>query len=410
VRGSVNRASLAVAATYDVKVTVGYANRTLAAVSNMRVTNNSRGPIDRLELNTVTARIGRLRLGQVTVDGRAVTPTVVDQTVTVPLGGVLPHGASANVRIPFTATFGLSATDPNWYFTRYNGTINAYRWLPWISRPTRFDRPNRGAPFVTATSRSVRVAITTDRPIGIATSGRRVAVSGRTQTFVASDVRDFNFAASPHYRTMSDWVGTTRVTLFYRPGAPASMMLARARWALSRLNSLVGPYPYPTFTVAQAAGGYAMESPGQIWLPDVDTSRLTFQITHETAHQWFYAMVGNDQAREPFADEGPTEFLARYLLGAFRSSRCASNRLDLTIYAYSRGCFYEVVYVKGANVLNQVKAKMGNSAFWTALRDYAKTYRNRISGTRTLLRFLDERTSADLRPLYRIYFPSLDPS
>src|SRR5262249_53067531 len=29
-----------------------------------------------------------------------------------------------------------------------------------------------------------------------------------------------------------------------------------------------------------------------------------FLVAHETAHQWFYSLVGNDQARDPWLDEG----------------------------------------------------------------------------------------------------------
>lgn len=407
VPGSVNRTSLAVSATYDVRASLSYGAGTISAISEMAVTNRSGGPIDRLELNTVAARLGELRLRSVSVEGRRAAPRISDQTINVPLGGVLRDGATARVRIAFGATFRRNLARSNWLFTRYNTTINAYRWLPWISRATPFERPHHGDPFVTQTSPSVRVAITTDRRMGIATSGRRVAVSGLTQTFAATNVRDFNFTASPRYLTRSGSVGRTAVTVFYRNGAQASAMLEQARRALARLSSLLGPYPHPTYTVAESAGGYAMESPAHIWIPPVATSRLPFLITHETAHQWFYGLVGNDQAREPFADEAMVDFLTRYLLRAFRSSACSSNRLDLSIYAYPARCYFELVYVKGGNVLNMVRARMGDGAFRSAIREYVRTYANRVAGTATLLRFLDDRTPVDLRPLYRIYFPSL---
>ncbi|MDQ3871836.1 MAG: hypothetical protein M3301_09520 [Chloroflexota bacterium] len=402
-----NRTSLAVSATYDVSVRLDYGAGTISAISEMAVSNRSGGPIDLLELNTVAARLGNVRLGTVTVDGRSVTPRIVDQTIRLPLGGVLRHGASARLRVPFRATFRTTLRGSNWLFTRANATINAYRWLPWVSRATPFDRPHHGDPFVTQTSPWVRVAITTDRPMAIATSGRRVAVSGLTQTFAATNVRDFNFTASPRYRTLSGSVGRTTVTVFYRDGAQAPAMLQRARWALARLSALLGPYPHATYTVAESAGGYAMESPAHIWIPRVASSRIPFLVTHETAHQWFYGVVGNDQAREPFADEAMVDFLTRYLLGAFRSSACSSNRLDLSIYAYPARCYFELVYVKGGSVVNTVRGRMGDKAFWPALRAYVRTYANRVSGTATLLRFLDDRTPVDLRPLYRTYFPSL---
>ena len=408
--GRINRTSLGVRASYDVRVRLNYGTGRLYAVSYMSATNISGAGIDRLELNTVLSRVGSLWLSSVTVDGRRVAASVSEQTIRLRRGGVLPPGATVRVRIAFSGALRTTLTGRNWYFTRYNGIVNAYRWLPWISRATPFPGASRGDPFVTTTSPSVRVVITTDRPMPMATSGRRIAVSGLTQTFVASNVRDFNFTASPYYRATAGYVGKTRVTVWYRSGAPGSTMLYRARWALSRFNSLVGPYPYPTYTVAQSAGGIAMESPGHIWIPPVSSTRLAYLVTHETAHQWFYSLVGNDQAREPFADEAMADFITRYALSSFRGSRCSSNRLDLSIYSYSAGCYFEVVYVKGANVLNSVRARMGSSAFWAAVREYARTYGNRLSRTGWLLRFFDDRTPVDLRPLYRIYFPSIYPS
>ena len=56
-----------------------------------------------------------------------------------------------------------------------NGILEAHRWLPWISRPTPFDRPNHGDPFVTPVSPRVRVTIVGDRAIRWATTGEQVA-------------------------------------------------------------------------------------------------------------------------------------------------------------------------------------------------------------------------------------------
>jgi hypothetical protein len=206
-------------------------------------------------------------------------------------------------------------------------------------------------------------------------------------------------------------VGTTRVTVYYRAGASGATMLSNAKASLSRLASLLGtPYPHPTYTVAQSAGGFGMESPAHTWIPPVETWRLPYLIRHETAHQWFYGIVGNDQAREPFADEAMTDFVARYSLGQFRSSACSGTRLDLTIYSYSSSCYYEIVYIRGANVINQIRSRMGNGVFWSTLRSYLRTYANDLIHTKTLLQFLDDHTSADVRSIYRRYFPSLYPS
>jgi hypothetical protein len=152
-----------------------------------------------------------------------------------------------------------------------------------------------------------------------------------------------------------------------------------------------------------------MESPGLIWLPTgVIAANLRYLAAHETAHQWFYGIVGNDQAREPFADEAAADFVARYVLGQRRASRCPTARLDRSIYAYSAACYYETVYIGGGNLLDAARRQMGNRAFWSALRGYVVAHHNGIATTRSLLDALDAATPLDLRrTLFAARFPSL---
>jgi hypothetical protein len=407
--GSVNRTSINLRATYDVNVTLNYTSRYLGVSSRMTVVNTSGGPIDRLELNTIAARLGGLRIRAATVDGRGVHVAIDDQTLMVPLGGVLPDGGAVNVALRMSSSLRSTLTGSNWMYTRANGIIDAYRWLPWVSRRLPFNRPNHGDPFMTPVSPQVAVRITTDRPMTIAATGDRVSRSGLTQTFVARNVRDFTITASPFYRTGSVTLGSKTVRVYYRAGAPGSAMLSAARRALSRYGSLLASvYPYRTFKVAQSAGRYGMESPQLIWIPTgVPSANLTYLVFHETAHQWFYGLVGNNQAREPYADEAAADFIARYALGMRRGSRCSTARLDLSIYRYSSTCYYEVIYIQGGNFLDDLRRRMGSTAFWRGLRAYVAAHRYEITHTRTLLDTLDASTSLNLRPRFATRFPSL---
>jgi hypothetical protein len=404
VPGSVNRSSMALRATYSVSASLRYGSRALTVDTSIGVQNTSGASIDRLELNTIAARLGQFVLAVATVDGKAVVVSRSDQTLIVPLGGVLPPGSSATVRIRYRATLRSTLYGSNWMFTRTNGVVDLYRWIPWISRTTPFNRPNHGDPFVTPVSPSVRVTITTDRPLVIATTGHRIATSGLTQTFAAENVRDFTVSASPYYHVTTTTVGATQVRVFTLPGGPASTLRTWAARALSRMSRLVGTYPYSTFTVAQTAGGYGMESPTFIWIPH-GAVNLAYLISHETAHQWFYGLVGNDQARQPFTDEAAADFLARYTLSMRRASRCSTARLDLTIYQYSSACYYEDIYIQGGNFLDGLRQRMGSTAFWRALRGYVAEHRYGLVGERTLLDAIDAGTPLNFVPRYRLRFP-----
>jgi hypothetical protein len=408
VSGSVNRTSLLLTAEYDVALTLGFDSRSMKVESVMTVRNDSGEPIDRVELNTVAARLGGMKLGAVTVAGKPVSAAVDDQTIVVPLGGILGDKASVQIALSYTATLRSSITGSNWLFTRANGIVNAYRWLPWVSRNVAFDRPNHGDPFVTPASPRVRVAITSDRALVFATTGERVSASGLRQTFEARDVRDFVFTAAPDYKSISSAVGDTTVRVYYRPGGPAQAILAAAKNAIAKMEPLVGAYPYGTYDVAQTAGGYGMEAPGLTWIPTgVAASSIPYLVTHETAHQWFYGIVGSDQAVEPFTDEAVTDFLARHVLGQKRAASCSTARLDLSIYRYSSACYYEIVYIQGGNFVDDIRKTMGNTAFWNGLRAYIEAQRFELAANKTLLDTLDDHTSKDLVPLFEPRFPRI---
>ena len=403
--------TLKVDATYVSILKLAWVSRAVYVDSTATVRNVSGASIDRLEFNTIATRLGAIKLRPVTVDGAVVAATISDQTISVPLGKSVANGAMTVVHIRYGATLRNTLTGSNWLFTKVNGVMDLYRWLPWVSKRIAFDRPNHGDPFETPSSSSVRVTVVADRKLVLATTGDRLAVSadGLSQTFRAANVRDFTVTAATDYRTGSRIVDGTTVRVWYRAGSPGAAMLDAAADALHLLRARLGAYPYPVFKVVESSGGYGMESPALIWIPHGSgTANLRYLVAHETAHQWFYGLVGNDQSTQPFADEAAADFAARSVLGLRRASRCATSTLDRTIYQYTATCYYETVYIQGGNLLDDARKKMGSSAFWAALRGYIASNRYGIAGTTTLLDALDAATPIDLwATLFRSRFPRL---
>ncbi|MEO7663899.1 MAG: hypothetical protein ABIV26_02145, partial [Candidatus Limnocylindrales bacterium] len=102
--GTVGRSSLLLSATYSVHATIGVAKGSLDVTTVIHVRNDSSRGIDRLDLNTIAARLGQIRVTSATVDDVDVVAAIDDQTIRIPLGGILPEGAATNVRIAYRAT------------------------------------------------------------------------------------------------------------------------------------------------------------------------------------------------------------------------------------------------------------------------------------------------------------------
>ena len=409
--GSVGRMSLKLSATYAVNATIAVATGVINVTTTIVARNEAGHDIDRLELNTIAARLGAISVTNATVDGTPVTVTVKDQTLIVPLGGILPNGATTELRIGFRATLKTTLTGSNWMFTRSGGTLALYRWIPWISRDRPFDRPNHGDPFVTPSSPHVSVQLSLDKPMVLASPANALPTApALTWSFGLDNVRDVSIVLAPDFTVTKTTANGVAIRAYSRPGGISGATLAdRARSALLAEAARLGvAYPWPNITMVETTGGYGMESPRLIWIPaNTAAASVTYLVYHEMAHQWFYGLVGNDQWSQPFADEAAADLLARSVLGTLRGSSCASDALDRAITGYSAACYYEKIYIQGGNVLNSLRAKMGTTRFWNALAGYVQANRNRLGGSKQLLDALRAASPVDLMPTLRARFPSL---
>src|SRR5262249_23602500 len=105
--------------------------------------------------------------------------------------------------------------------------------------------------------------------------------------------------------TASAQVAGTTVTAGAPDRGGAAAVLDQIRRAVTELTRRDGPFPFPALNVTllpQPGGG--IEYPAAIRV--FGSNRVV--DTHETAHQWFYAMVGNSQSRDPWLDEAFASF------------------------------------------------------------------------------------------------------
>lgn len=123
-------------------------------------------------------------------------------------------------------------------------------------------------------------------------------------------VRDIAFILSKDFNVLKDEVDDTSVYYYYFNDDEPEKSLDVIKDSLSYFSKTFFKYPYSEYVVCQADFIYGgMEYPCLTFidknLKDYDKE---YCIVHETAHQWWYSLVGVNSSEEGFIDEGLTEF------------------------------------------------------------------------------------------------------
>ena len=245
----------------------------------------------------------------------------------------------------------------------------------------------------------------------------------------ASAVRDFAWLAGNTFKTASRQVGTTLVTsYFYTPGA-GERALDYAAESLKYFNEAFGKYPYANFVVVESdfvIGG--MEYPNLIMIDHSLYQKnyrgyLEMVTVHETAHQWWYGLVGNNQVTDAWMDEGLTEYSTVLYYGhrygqekeeevyenaiGLRKYQALSfyqglKKIDETIhrpsYEFPDWAVYDLlVYGKGAMLFHSLREKMGEELFLQSLQDYYKNYRFQNVRKSDMIEIFNQVTKEDWR-------------
>jgi hypothetical protein len=156
-----------------------------------------------------------------------------------------------------------------------------------------------------------------------------------------------------------------------------------------------GPFPYEALSVPvipDVNGG--IEFPGLYYLGH---NQLDATPSHELAHEWFYGLIGDDQARDPWLDEAfatYAEALARGTSSAYRSAAIPSSGLHRTgrpmTFWDPKGerTYYRSVYVQGAAALLRARQAVGAARFDAAIRCYVRANAHRVARPQDLARAL----------------------
>jgi hypothetical protein len=158
------------------------------------------------------------------------------------------------------------------------------------------------------TSREIVPIIARDEAKGKVTPGTK------TWRFRAHNVRDVAWAAAPDFRWDATSVRGVLCQAYYewpKAGAEWEQVAENSQWTIGLYSELVLPYPYPQATaVAGPVGG--MEYPMFVMdgYGSSDAEGEVFRVNdHENGHQWFPMIVGSNERRYAWMDEGINTYM-----------------------------------------------------------------------------------------------------
>ena len=277
----------------------------------------------------------------------------------------------------------------------------------------------------------VHIVTEADRGPGKATAAGQ---DGKlTWHFQARNVRDFAWGASAKYlwdavpaATGDPEQDTSMVHAFYRPEARRSHWDETARYgkhSVEFLSKYLWPYPYSHMTAMDgpnSCGG--MEYPmmtciGGTW----DTLGMYEVTVHEIAHMWFPMMVGSDEKRFAWMDEGITQFNQSQAMADFFKGYDdeAQNREPYVTLAElggevelmrhgdrypGYGAYGTATYYKMATVMVALRGVLGEETFDKALKEFGRRWEFKHPMPQDFFNTFENVSGQDLSWFWRTWF------
>lgn len=268
----------------------------------------------------------------------------------------------------------------------------------------------------------------------------------KTLTMQAKNMREFALAMSKDYKIIEKQIDGKKIKLYHLPYDQmcADKGIDYAVDAMRYYTKNFGPYPYKEFKIAETHIGWlGNEFSSMIFIdsrgfniPDILFRHLDFLISHEMAHQWWYAQVGSNQYKETFLDEAFASYFGTLYLEEKYGKE--NNYLELPkmfewlpdasfwdsrtqrYLAKAKGNADEAIlkpidefesvsnnfvspYEKGSWVLHMLRNLLGDELFFKTVRDYVKTYKFKTVNIDEFIEFWQDKTGRDLEYFFDIW-------
>jgi hypothetical protein len=389
---------------------------------------------------------GKTKITDVRVDGGAVDFNLEGTHLKIILREPVQPGERMNIKIGLREVLPKNSER----YGYFDNVISLGNWIPLLAvyedGGWKLDRVVPiGDPFYSE-SANFEVSIRLPADQVVAATGLLQSVkydkedTNKELVFRADGVRDFAVMISKDYNVLNTEAGKTEIYSYYLPDKLAAGENARniALRAINFFSSEFGEYPFPEFEVVENLNSFGgMEYPCLVqigyltpafpqmiayFLPDALTKVDEYVIVHETSHQWWYNIVGNDQIREPWLDEALAEYstflyfrhfygeekaveITNYFNQSVNGMGIQSQIMSGSIYDYRDFDNYSRdIYTEGSQVLLLLEEEMGQKELREALQEYYSTYMFKVARISDFISICKKHSEKDLSQFFRKYY------
>jgi len=251
--------------------------------------------------------------------------------------------------------------------------------------------------------------------------------NGEWTRYRLNGARTFVFSASDRFEIAESAVGSVVIRSYYfswHEGAGEGMLKAAVQ-AVGLFDVKFAPYPYEVLNVVETDVPDGQEYDGLVFLGSEfydqyggsAKSNMVSIGVHEIAHNWWFGLVGNDQALEPWLDEALSIYSERIFYEFIQPNYgdwwwnfrvnyfSPSGWVDTSIYESDsfRG-YTNAAYLTGGYFIEDLRVRMGDRDFYRFLKDYATRYSYKRATGADFFAVARENTSANIDDLIEAYF------
>lgn len=429
---------------YRIDVEFNYAERYGKVVEEIAYTNRSGDAIPNLRLMVELSAYKDLFTftGLWWQDGREIKEAVWENIqVNIPLSDPLMPGETLGIKLayefqlPSQSAVAGERPIPLGYTSRQANLVDWYPFIPpyrsgkgWLAHPPSY----YGEHLVyDIADFEVNLHLTDARDDLVVAASAPAEKDGWWLRYKHKGARGFAMSIGHEYVTETMQVGDVDVTSYYFPlnARAGKQALKTTAEALELYQDLFGPYPHKSLAVVEADFFDGMEYDGLYFLSRAFYNThegkmedyLVAIAAHETAHQWWYGMVANDQANEPWLDEALSTYCERLYYEHYSPSSLdwwwyyrinyyrPQGWVDTSVYnpqgtLQTYQDYRNAVYLNGAHFFEDLRELMGDEAFFVFLKHYAKQFAGQVVLSDDFFALLSQHTTADLTPLFQKYF------